>query len=164
MNAMDSTSLIAAQGRQLRLQRIAILLLLASLTVSLMYGRSEKRRADRAQEATPPVLSQAIPAAASAPAASYYSVTLVGEDGSRKALKGKSLELDLGNDRLLDVNLARRPGDQIMMWAFAQREDEYFHALVFHPYCSNVFCLELERHSKKSVPEDMAGIVSYQEP
>ncbi|MES2465362.1 MAG: hypothetical protein V4671_32750 [Armatimonadota bacterium] len=78
-------------------------------------------------------------------ASDFYPVTLIGQDGSHTSLKGRSLLVDMGNQRILEIRLQRLKEGYLNMWAPARREDKYFHWTVFRPGCANSFYLELER-------------------
>lgn len=135
----------ATVARNSRLRTTVGVLVLALLATG-MYAHSQSERAAKAQRAL-----RALQSAADArPAArgDRYPVALIGEDGSRRPLDGKALHIDLGGDRLLEIELARHRDNHLRMWAPSRREDKHVNVLVFHPYCANVFALELERLSR----------------
>ena len=149
MNSVDLTDLSAIvrkQSRLIRLQRVSVLLLLPALIGAGLYARSEKRIADiwRA-DALFLQSRQALPVvgdSADSLASKYYAATLIGEDGSQTSLAGKALQINLGGDKLLEIELERQDKDHLSMWAPTKRKDDFFHAVVFHPYCANAYGLE----------------------
>jgi hypothetical protein len=112
-----------------------------------------------------PLAARTYPDPARTSASGYYPVTLVGEDGSHTPLKGKSLLVDLGDKRLLEIHLNRFDNGYLHMWAPARLEDKYFHWTVFRPGCANSFYLELERvdDPDESVAAKSKAAVLYEE-
>lgn len=172
-DSVGASSLSVRQTRLVRVQRATIGVLLASLVAALAAARWEHNRAAQwrrwaieaqaARNAEPglPTNDPPFTAHENKPERGYYGVTLIAEDGSKTPLTGKTLQIDMGDKRLLEIYLEQQKNNYLLMWAPARRNDNYFHQFIYRPGCANVTMLELLRHDlKEGEPE----VVSYEAP
>jgi len=124
---------------------VAVLFL--ALLATAMYAHSQARRAADAESA---LFASRRTQPPSVTTSSRYPAALIREDGTRTPLDGKALHVDLGGGKLVELDLRRQPTGHLRMWAPAKRDDDHVNVLVFHPYCANVFALELERIDRRS--------------
>jgi len=137
--------------RLIRRQRLTVFVLLVSLVAAVLYARSAVQRADRYRQDLLRLRSQRQPEpVSSASASDYYPATLIGEDGAPTPLEGRALHVDLGGERLLEIDLTRQETGWLYMWSPAHREDTDYNRVVFHPHCSNAYSLELDRVALRS--------------
>lgn len=131
----------------LRRSYATVAVLFVALLATAMYAHSQARRAAEAESALI-VARRAEPSQVTT--SSRYPAALIREDGSRTPLEGKALHVDLGRGKMVELDLRRQRTGHLRMWAPAKRDDDYVNVLVFHPYCANVFALELERIDRRS--------------
>lgn len=131
----------------------AVAVLSLSLLATGMYANVQSRRAERAEAA--------LRAATTAAAAGFtapqrptgkYPAALIRKDGSRVALDGEALEVDLGGERRIQILLQRQEKDLLFMWSPFKRDDSHVNLVVLHPFAANAYGLGLDRVSLRDAP------------